>query len=321
MVLVKEMHQAIKNSDAAALKALLDRGANPNGTTGPLSYLDHGPLIQAVQADALDCIKVLLCAGANPNFYAGDRANPSSLYYAKSTQAAKLLLDHGADIEARFGPSGFTPLLWHAYLGNDALVPFLLSRGADAKAVDQVVGFGLLQTIAYGGSICLLRQFLWLTGVDVVDGLGRSLLAITLIDGNDDAAMYLLEQGASIDVPSNMMPLLVEAARHKSKKAFYKILDHPNTTQEHLDRALYFAASRLGYAATKALLDRGAKVDSEYTASTKKMLLDEPVRRGDATLTSLLVQAGARGNRDALLREAEVMLFDDVAKIIRDSHL
>ena len=50
---------------------------------------------------------------------------------------ARLLLDHGADVQAHGGWKGWTPLHWAAYRGRDAVVELLLARGADPLAVDE----------------------------------------------------------------------------------------------------------------------------------------------------------------------------------------
>lgn len=49
------------------------------------------------------------------------------------TEIVKLLLDHGADINARDN-EGFTPLLWAAYEGEDEICLFLVQHGADLEA-------------------------------------------------------------------------------------------------------------------------------------------------------------------------------------------
>jgi ankyrin repeat protein len=47
-------------------------------------------------------------------------------------EVVKLLLDHGAEINARDQESGATPLAYAASLGRAEVVELLLDRGADA---------------------------------------------------------------------------------------------------------------------------------------------------------------------------------------------
>ncbi|KAL8830923.1 MAG: hypothetical protein Q9191_001158 [Dirinaria sp. TL-2023a] len=61
------------------------------------------------------------------------------LYYAASfglTEIVRYLLDAGADMEARGGHGGATPLNIASYRGNYDVVKLLLERGADPHAVD-----------------------------------------------------------------------------------------------------------------------------------------------------------------------------------------
>jgi ankyrin repeat protein len=51
-------------------------------------------------------------------------------------EMAGLLLDHGADINARDG-EGMTPLCWAAYCGKDAVCQLLVQRGADLTIADK----------------------------------------------------------------------------------------------------------------------------------------------------------------------------------------
>ena len=48
----------------------------------------------------------------------------------------RVLLDHGADINARDDDLKSTPMAWHARYGHDEVVAYLLSRGAAAELPD-----------------------------------------------------------------------------------------------------------------------------------------------------------------------------------------
>ncbi len=72
--------------------------------------------------------------------------------YLDNMIAAKLLLDHGADINAKVA-SGNTALMGVTFKGNEMLVKFLIERGADvniqndngATALNFAIDFGHLE--------------------------------------------------------------------------------------------------------------------------------------------------------------------------------
>lgn len=78
-----------------------------------------------------DVAKVLLDAKANPR--ARDDLGFTPLHNA-STGAARHLLAHGADIEAKEPVFDGTPLLTQAALGRASMVEFLLAHGANVDA-------------------------------------------------------------------------------------------------------------------------------------------------------------------------------------------
>ncbi len=84
--------------DAAAVKFLIERGADPNFTsTGDTA------LHAAVSANSADCVRLLLDAGANPNQQDVDGC--VAMYRVSSHAVLDLLLAHGADpnITDQFG--------------------------------------------------------------------------------------------------------------------------------------------------------------------------------------------------------------------------
>lgn len=72
--------------------------------------------------------KVLLAAGANASH---TDANGYQPLHSANVKVAALLLEAGADIEARSHPNVSTPLIEHAIRGDAKMVKFLLEQGAD----------------------------------------------------------------------------------------------------------------------------------------------------------------------------------------------
>jgi len=127
------LFQAIQKADTAAVKRLLDGGANPNerdaGGTPAL-------MAAALYAGA-DCVKLLLDRGADPNV--ANAAGATALMWAIPNLAkAELLVEHGANVNARSANLGRTPLLVAAsYPGDVDILQLLVSKGADIHAKDK----------------------------------------------------------------------------------------------------------------------------------------------------------------------------------------
>jgi len=152
---------AVANDDDVTVRALLQRGFDPN-TVGPQGQM---PLYAALQkgspkvAEALWGHPALQFDAANlhgetPLMMAALRGNLAwcrrlaergaainregwaPLHYAASGPDPSVvgwLLEHGAALEAK-SPNGSTPLMMAAGYGNEASVDMLLAKGADRAA-------------------------------------------------------------------------------------------------------------------------------------------------------------------------------------------
>ncbi|XP_078688100.1 uncharacterized protein LOC144920093 [Branchiostoma floridae x Branchiostoma belcheri] len=59
------------------------------------------------------------------------------------TEVAALLIEHGADLEARGGWAQYTPLHLAAYLGRTGTCELLIRHGADVTAEDEETGMNV----------------------------------------------------------------------------------------------------------------------------------------------------------------------------------
>lgn len=97
--------------------------------------LAHHSLIDAVTKGDLEA--VIRVVENNPEVVLDHPGQDPPLYFASidsRLEVASYLLDHGADINARFG--AFTPLHFVVETMQPATVDLLLSRGADPTLLD-----------------------------------------------------------------------------------------------------------------------------------------------------------------------------------------
>ncbi|HSH16224.1 MAG TPA: ankyrin repeat domain-containing protein, partial [Verrucomicrobiae bacterium] len=221
---------AALNADVAVLKLLLEAGAEVNATNQfgasallraatfedksrllitsgaevtARSQFGTGALILAARMPGNSgTVELLLARGAEVNATNGFGGTAlMAAVAAEDTQSVRLLLDQGADVNARpnldengflFG-GGRTPLMWAAFRGNEELTRLLLARGADVN------GFGPL------GSA--LTQAAWA--------------------GNANIARILLDAGARVDQrdgKADYTPLHWAAGSEKSDASLVSLL-------------------------------------------------------------------------------------------------
>jgi len=127
---------AVLDGDAAAVRALLDGGADPNVRN------DAGAVALMWATNDVEKTRLLLEHGAKVDAKSDD--GRTALLIAAGQRGAapvvKLLLDRGADpsMKAPGGGGETNPLLEAATAGEAAIVRLLVERGADVKAVGYV---------------------------------------------------------------------------------------------------------------------------------------------------------------------------------------
>ena len=117
-------YQEVPNA-LAALKLLLDAGANPNAQCN----IGRTPLIDSIQES--EAVRLMLEHGADPNIVS--KADECALSYCAVwgwLESAKLLIDHKVNINW-IGRGGNTALAFAADQGREAIVDVLLEAGAD----------------------------------------------------------------------------------------------------------------------------------------------------------------------------------------------
>jgi uncharacterized protein len=284
---------AIRKKDAATVRALLERRADPNAPQTDGSV----PLHWAAHIDDLSMVEALLRAGARANvsnelgftpvhiactnrnaavverlLAAGADANAASrnaetvlMTCARtgSTEAVKALLARGARVNDKEKAHNQTALMWAASQGHSAVVKLLTQAGADVHARSLTYP----QTVVGEQTQRAGREELNYT---VLRG-GSTPLLFTARMGDVESARILLEAGAN---PNDALPdgtsALVLAA-YSGRTAVGQLLLEKGADPNAFGTgytALHAATLKSDVALVKSLLARGANPNMRMTKGT-----------------------------------------------------
>lgn len=177
--------KAIKAGDAKTVRALLDRGADPN-------------------AREVETTRTSLEDGPGGKTISGDTALNLAID-ADSLDIVKLLVARGADVNGK-GVMGFTPLI-SASQRNLKIVDFLLSKGAKPNQQNDY-GDTAIIFAANNGETEIVATLLK-HGAQINGGKGWTPLMQAAYNGHVDTVKYILKHGADPNFhrPPYMSPL------------------------------------------------------------------------------------------------------------------
>jgi hypothetical protein len=152
------LQDAVNRGDLQAVRSLVEQGAPINER----SILLGPPLLQAATQGRADIVKVLLDHGADINAGQGNFIPLSAAASKGHLEVVKLLLDRGADIDAKSPDFGYTALWWAAWTGKTNVAQLLLERGANCCVASRDLGADTPLEAAHAGGhdviVTLIQQ-------------------------------------------------------------------------------------------------------------------------------------------------------------------
>ena len=222
------LSEAVRKQDAAAIRALLQRGVDVNlaeadGTTAlhwaahlsdvdtvkllvqaganvdAVNRLGVRPLSLACEGGSAAIVERLLEAGADANAVAGGDSALMTASRTGDVAVIQALLAYGADANAKESWRGQTALMWAAIENNADAVRALVSGGADADLRSQG-GFTALLFAVRAGRIEAVHALLE-SGANVNETMpdGTSALVLAIINAHYELAAALADSGANVN--------------------------------------------------------------------------------------------------------------------------
>ncbi len=274
---------AIRRGDTETVAQVIEGGVNPNITD------EEGVpalMLATLFADA-ECVEVLLKGGANPN--RRNAAGTPPLIWAISDFAkARLLIEYGAEVNAKSATLGRTPLLVAATFPQSVeVLGLLIAHGADVHAEDSAGANALLLAIRQA-DIGVVR-FLVDRGLDPNEPIAHGRLHLPTIE-------YLMSLRETADLAS-----LDGAARWQDPRLITRWVEmgaDVNVSLGSYGRTPLHsgASSESGTAEIlEVLLENGADPNAETTEGERP--LDWALYRSDQARIGVLQRYGAtRGN-------------------------
>jgi len=189
----RELMKAATNRDAAALKRLIDAGADVN------HRFENGVtvLMNASFAGNVDVVKLLLTAGADANASLG---NASTALMAASlgghAAVVRALIDAGANVKTRTN-TGATALTEASHAGYTDVVRILLAAGAEVNTALNN-GSTPLMAAALGGHADVIRVLVDAGAeLSAKDSGGRTALTHAASSVKTEAVKALIAAGAA----------------------------------------------------------------------------------------------------------------------------
>ena len=329
---VSPLHQAAKWGDPNIVKLLIEKGADVNA----VDQYGNTPLHSAVEVVKTygqeDIVRLLLAAGAKAKVLVKDKSGFNPLEVALSTgnetiarllleavdlkardtllhrairkydvKMVKLLIGHGADIDAKDG-QGNTPLdIAINYIHNKEIIDLLIAKGAHKTEGKELENIPIISQDEFLQN--LKKDVAEGQDINQGDAAGRTPLHTASRYGYKEVVEFLLSKGANPNVADKMgFTALHFAVMHSQVEVAKVLIEHgADVNAKDNDNSftpLHFAvmANSRNLELAELLIRSGADLSAAAGPLGGQTPLHMSVSAGNISLTSLFIAKGANVN-------------------------
>jgi ankyrin repeat protein len=232
------------------------------------------PFLRSVKDDDIAAVKLFLDSGMTPN--AKDYFEYTALAHAANlghAEIVKMLLEAGADANAKTKYYGRTPIILAALNGHLDVVKILINSGADVNHIGTDGVNALI--FAVDGDNLQIAGALLDAGADV----NRRVF-------NDTTTPLLRAVGKG---NTQMVKLLIKAGADVNARDTTNVFPAPGKTSEMTP--LILASSKGQIEIVKALIEAGAEVNAKNASGSTALSIANG--KGNKEIAELLIQKGA----------------------------
>lgn len=306
------LHWAVNDANLAAVKLLLEHGANPSLA----NRYGAAPLFTAVTGGDAHIVNALLEAGADPNqALAEGETVLMTAARAGNVEIVKALLAKGANTEARENFYGETALIWAVAENHADVVEVLLAHGTGVDTRSTATQF---ERRSAGLSLLPLGDWTPLmyaardgafeaaevlvnhkADVNVSDPDGTTALVFAIINYHYDLAAMLLEHGADANIAdaSGMNALFAAVDMKSLPWTFGRPQQKPVPQMDVSDliKTMLAKGADPNARLLKALMQR-AHTDGDFALGTGATAYMRAAKAGDLATMAMLTERGADPN-------------------------
>ena len=274
---VTPLQLAAVNGSVVLSKALLEAGADPN------AVLPEGEtiLMTAARTGQPELVQLLLDRGANLKAHE-QWYGENALIWAVAenhADAARVLIDHGADVEVRSGSLTFP-------------------RRRNGQSVLSLGSWTPLMYAARENALDAARVLVKAHGnLDLTDPDGATALTIAIINANYDFAAFLLDAGANpniVDTEAGMGPLYAAIDMHRLAIGHGRPNPRPTGTLDAVDIVKRLLDRKADpNVALKAPIFQRQHTMGDFALGKGATPFMRAAKSGDVEVMKLLLAAGA----------------------------
>ena len=260
------------------------------------------PLGIAIHYGNAQIIETLILNGAKPNIKFSHDETPIHLAIkARENQEEiiNILVNHGADIEAKETIFGSTPLHMAVRRNEKELVKLLLNHGADINSTNRSKETPI--HVAVKKQNKEIVEILLLFGADInkENSINWTPLHVAVRNKNEDIMKLLIQNGARINpsLESRHFKAPLHQAVEDNEKSIVELLLKSGANIEVRDRLLgrsplHYAADKNHTSILKVLLENGADTEAEDRYHYTPIIL--PIRNDHNEAVEILLEHGAK---------------------------